>query len=472
MIRLYHISTRKSIVCNTYNRHYEKVGNTIALLSELDDIEIPYNWELCRFSTIANIFTGNSINEQEKTKKYLGRLEGYNYIGTKDVAFDHTINYKNGVKIPYDTQFRIAHKGTPLLCIEGGSAGRKIGILSEDVCFGNKLCAFETYGINPKYLYYFLQAPMFIDIFKASTTGIIGGVSVNTIKSLFFYLPPLAEQQRIVSEIEKYEPLIAEYDKLEQQKTKLDSEIYDRLKKSILQYAIQGKLVPQDENDEPASELLKRIRAEKKAQFGKKYVDSYIYKGDDNCYYEKVENNEPILLDNLPFDIPESWAWSRLGDIGDWGAGATPSRNNLEYYNGNILWVKTGELNNEYIYSSEETITEKALQECSLRYNNIGDILIAMYGATIGKLGIAGVRLTTNQACCACTTHNGIYNIYLFYLLMALQERFIKLGAGGAQPNISKEKITKYLVPIPPYNEQIRICERLKVILDSIKDEV
>lgn len=282
LIRLYHISTRKSIVCNTYNRHYEKVGNTTTLLPELDDIEIPYNWVLCRFSTIANIFTGNSINEQEKAKKYFGRLEGYNYIGTKDVAFDHSINYNNGVKIPDDTQFRIAHKGTPLLCIEGGSAGRKIGILHEDVCFGNKLCAFETYGIDSKYLYYFLQAPMFIDIFKASTTGIIGGVSVNVIKSLFFYLPPLAEQSRIVAEIEKYEPLIAEYDKLEQAKFKLDGEIYDKLKKSILQYAIQGKLVPQEENDEPASELLKRIRDEKKAQLGKKYVDSYIYKGDDN----------------------------------------------------------------------------------------------------------------------------------------------------------------------------------------------
>ena len=109
------------------NRHYEKVGNTITLLPELDDIEIPSNWVLCRFSTIANIFTGNSINEQEKAKKYFGRLEGYNYIGTKDVAFDHSINYKNGVKIPYDTQFRIAHKGTPLLCVEGGSAGRKTG---------------------------------------------------------------------------------------------------------------------------------------------------------------------------------------------------------------------------------------------------------------------------------------------------------------------------------------------------------
>ena len=100
-------------------------------------------------------------------------------------------------------------------------------------------------------------------------------------------MPPLAEQERIVAEIEKFEPLIAEYDKLEQQATKLDDEIYDKLKKSILQYAIQGKLVPQDSNDEPAAVLLERIRAEKKAQLGKKYVESYIYKGDDNCYRYK-----------------------------------------------------------------------------------------------------------------------------------------------------------------------------------------
>lgn len=110
---------------------------------------------------------------------------------------------------------------------------------------------------------------VFIRVFKSKTTGIIGGVSVNTLKTLLFVLPPLAEQARIVAEIEKFEPLIAEYDKLEQQATKLDNEIYDNLKKSILQYAIQGKLVPQDPNDEPASVLLARIRAEKKAQLGK-----------------------------------------------------------------------------------------------------------------------------------------------------------------------------------------------------------
>lgn len=433
---------------------------------------MPDTWSLCRFSSIAEIFTGNSINEAEKQKKYTGLTNGYNYIGTKDVGFDHTVNYNNGVKIPFEqNNFRIAHKFTPLLCIEGGSAGRKIGILQEDVCFGNKLCAFESFGVDPKYIYYFLQSPSFTKVFKEKTTGIIGGVSVNTLKHLLFAVPPLAEQARIVTEIEKFEPLIAEYDKLEQQATKLDDEIYDKLKKSILQYAIQGKLVPQGPNDEPASVLLERIRAEKKAKLGKKYVDSYIYKGDDNCYYEKVGTNEPVCLDNLPFDIPDSWCWARLGTIGDWGAGATPARTNSQYYDGNIPWLKTGELNNDTVYDSEEHITDDALKNCSLRYCQIGDILIAMYGATIGKLAIAGVPLTTNQACCACTPYEGIYNLYLFYFLMEEKDNFTQMGFGGAQPNISKEKIVKHLFPVPPYEEQKRIVSTFIDIQNKLKDE-
>jgi len=173
-------------------------------------------------------------------------------------------------------------------------------------------------------------------------------------------------------------------------------------------------------------------------------------------------------LEDLPFEIPDSWCWTRLGNIGEWGAGATPSRQNPEYYNGKIPWLKTGELNNSYVYDSEEHVTEKALKECSLRYNAVGDILIAMYGATIGKLAIAGAPLTTNQACCACSPHNGIYNIYLFYFLMAEKDNFIKMGFGGAQPNISKEKIINYLIPIPPYAEQQRICKRMEELFSLI----
>ena len=299
----------------------------------------------------------------------------------------------------------------------------------------------------------------------------INNVKAEYINNMLIPLPPLSEQARIVTEIEKFEPLIAEYDKLEQQATKLDDEIYDKLKKSILQYAIQGKLVPQDPNDEPASVLLERIRAEKKAKLGKKYVDSYIYKGDDNCYYEKFDTNEPVRLDNLPFDIPDSWCWARLGTIGDWGAGATPARTNSQYYGGNIPWLKTGELNNDTVYDSEEHITDDALKNCSLRYCQIGDILIAMYGATIGKLAIAGVPLTTNQACCACTPYEGIYNLYLFYFLMEEKDNFTQMGFGGAQPNISKEKIVKHLFPVPPYEEQKRIVSTFIDIQNKLKDE-
>ena len=300
------------------NRYYEKVGNNppVCIDDETSEFDLPDTWSLCRFSSIAEIFTGNSINEAEKQKKYTGLTNGYNYIGTKDVGFDHTVNYNNGVKIPFEqNNFRIAHKFTPLLCIEGGSAGRKIGILQEDVCFGNKLCAFESFGVAPKYIYYFLQSSSFTKVFKEKTTGIIGGVSVNTLKHLLFAVPPLSEQARIVAEIEKFEPLIAEYDKLEQQARKLDEEIYDKLKKSILQYAIQGKLVPQEPNDEPASVLLERIRAEKKAKLGKKYVDSYIYKGDDNCYYEHTKYEEINITDDLPVEIPSTWTWVKLGEI-------------------------------------------------------------------------------------------------------------------------------------------------------------
>lgn len=408
--------------------------------------------------------------------------DGWEYIRLSTICWLDDIKVTSGEKLPYldaktlrgksdknyITSGKVIESGTKIILVDGENSGEVF-----DVPFrGYMGSTFKILGasdnINIDYLNIVLD--FYRDVFKGNKIGAaIPHLNRNLFKSLLIGLPPIKEQARIVFELIKYEPLITEYDKLEQAKSKLDGEIYDKLKKSILQYAIQGKLVPQDENDEPASKLLKRIRVEKKAQLGKKYVDSYIYKGDDNCYYEKVKNSEPVLLENLPFEIPNLWCWVRLGDIGDWGAGATPPRGNPEYYNGSIPWIKTGELNNGYIYSSEETITEKALQNCSLRYNNVGDILIAMYGATIGKLGIAGVKLTTNQACCACTPYAGFYNLYLFYLLMAEKDYFVKLGAGGAQPNISREKIINYIVPLPPYNEQRRIVERLKMVLEHFE---
>ena len=248
-----------------------------------------------------------------------------------------------------------------------------------------------------------------------------------------------------------------------------------QLKNSILQWAIQGKLVPQDPNDEPASVLLDKIRQEKERLIKEKKIKrdknaSIIYRGEDNSYYEKMlATGEVKCIDEeIPFEIPQGWEWCRMGSIGDWGAGATPAKGNPDYYGGSILWLRTGELNNGIVYDSEIKVTKKALQECSLRMNRIGDVLIAMYGATIGKVAIVGKELTTNQACCACTPF-GIYNYFLFFFLMGSQIDFIKKGEGGAQPNISREKLVSHLMPIPPLAEQYRIVEKIQYLLPLVE---
>ena len=247
-----------------------------------------------------------------------------------------------------------------------------------------------------------------------------------------------------------------------------------QLKNSILQWAIQGKLVPQDPNDEPASVLLEKIRQEKERLIQEKKIKrdknaSIIFRGEDNSYYEKIlATGEVKCIDEeIPFEIPQGWEWCRMGSIGEWGAGATPAKGNLDYYNGNILWLRTGELNNDVVYDTEIKITEKALRECSLRLNKIGDVMIAMYGATIGKVAIAGKEMTTNQACCACTPI-GVFNWFLFYFLMGSQLDFIKKGEGGAQPNISREKLIKHLMPVPPIEEQQRIVLKIREVLPYV----
>ena len=249
-----------------------------------------------------------------------------------------------------------------------------------------------------------------------------------------------------------------------------------QLKNSILQLAVQGKLVPQDPNDEPASKLVERIRAEKEKLIKEKKIKpdknpSYIFRGSDNLPYEKVGKNEPICIaEEVPFDIPDSWEWVRLGSIGAWGSGATPSRTTPAFYGGDIPWLKTGDLNDNYITDIPEKITQLALEKTSVKVNPVGSVLIAMYGATIGKLGILSNPATTNQACCACLPFNGIFNKYLFYFLMAHKNAFIKRGEGGAQPNISKEKIVETLMPLPPLAEQKRIVAKIEELLPLVKE--
>ena len=229
----------------------------------------------------------------------------------------------------------------------------------------------------------------------------------------------------------------------------------EQLKASILQYAIQGKLVEQRVEEGTGEELYQQIQAEKQRLIQEK----------------KIKKEKPlaeISEDEVPFDIPESWKWVKVGNVGSWSSGATPSRTNPAYYGGIIPWLKTGDLNDGFIKKIPEFITDWALEKTSVRLNPVGSVLMAMYGATIGKLGILDISATTNQACCACIPYEGIHNKYLFYYLMSVRRSYIGMAEGGAQPNISKEKIVNSLIPLPPLAEQKRIVAKIEELLPLI----
>lgn len=174
----------------------------------------------------------------------------------------------------------------------------------------------------------------------------------------------------------------------------------------------------------------------------------------------------------MPFEIPDNWVWTTLGEVGTWQSGGTPSRSNKSYYGGNIPWLKTGDLNDGLISDIPESITEEAVASSSAKINPTGSVLIAMYGATIGKLGILTFPATTNQACCACIEFNAITQLYLFYFLLSQRSTFISKGGGGAQPNISKEIIVNTFIPLPPLSEQQRIImeiEKWFALIDQIE---
>ncbi|MDC1609131.1 restriction endonuclease subunit S [Phocaeicola vulgatus] len=377
---------------------------------------------------------------------------GSNY-SSKGIPFFRSQNIYNGGLVYEDIKFiseevhqtMIGTEVLPndlLLNITGGSLGR-CAIVPENFQRGNvsqHVCIMRPIFVVSEYFHAFVLSSIFSKSMKITGSGREGLPKYN-LERMFFPLPPLSEQHRIVSEIENWFALIYQ---IEQGKLDLQK-VIKKAKNKILDLAIHGKLVPQDPNDEPASKLLKRINPKAEITC-------------DNGHSKK---------------LPKGWIWTILGSVGIWQAGGTPSRSNKSYFGGNIPWLKTGDLNDGYISEIPESITEEAVANSSAKINPIGSVLIAMYGATIGKLGILTFPASTNQACCACIKYFAITRSYLFYFLLSHREAFIANGGGGAQPNISKEIIVNTVIPLPPLAEQQRIVakiEELFSVLDNIQN--
>ena len=435
------------------NLPYEQVGkNEPVCIADEVPFEIPDSWELTRLSFVCQLQDGIKC-----TNKKLPILGARFLRGNEEE------------KISFSGKF--VPKDAKIILVDGENSGEVFKAPVDGYLGSTFKIMWSSNLMLEDYLQYFLLIHK--DTLKNSKKG---AAIPHLNKELFFNLiipiPPVNEQNRIVSKLRTLEPFIEKYTKSEKTLEKLNTSFPEQFKKSILQQAVMGKLVPQDENDEPASVLLERIRAEKQkliaeGKIKKDKNESVIFRR-DNSHYEKLNGIERCIDDEIPFKIPDSWEWIRLGNIGDWGSGATPNRSNPEYYNGDIPWLKTGDLNDGYIEYIPEKISLIAFKKTSVRLNPTGSVLIAMYGATIGKLGILTFPSTTNQACCACFPIE-IYNEYLFYFLMSQKTSFVKRGEGGAQPNISKEKIITTLMPLPPLAEQFRIAKKLNEVLNEIE---
>ena len=248
-----------------------------------------------------------------------------------------------------------------------------------------------------------------------------------------------------------------------------------QLKNSILQWAIQGKLVPQDPNDEPASVLLDKIRQEKKRLIKEKKIKrdknaSIIYRGEDNSYYEKIlATGEVKCIDEeIPFDVPNGWEWERIGNLFETTSGSTPLSRNPDYYqNGSINWVRTTDLNNGVLCKTEIQITEKACSDYNLTILPQNSVCIAMYGGagTIGKHSILQFDTTINQSVCAIKP-NGYCNMDYLHTFIEYQRPYWMDFAAGSRkdPNINQLIIKHCLLPIPPQKEQTRIVEKLSLL--------
>ena len=417
------------------------MGKEVRNITDELPFEIPESWVWTRMLNLVRIFDKSPFKASE------GLINGEFPFYTSSQELKKYCNkaiYENGITMG------TGGKGSVNICLGKFST-------STD-CFN-----FTSICINLKYLFIFLSGK--IDYISQTMFKGVGlkHLQKDQLLQELVPLPPINEQSRIIKKIEKCKPLLEIYKSIEGKLNILEDSFEEKLKASILQYAIEGKLVKQDSNDEPASVLLEHIKAEKEKLIEEGKIkrdkhDSEIVIGDDKNYYKNI----------IFWPIPKSWCITNLGFIGEWRSGSTPNRSEAKNFVGPIPWLKTGDLNDSLVTNIPEHISEEAFKRNKLRLNPINTILIAMYGATIGKLGILGLPSATNQACCSCIVYKGLNYKYLFYYLMSQKKMLIDKGAGGAQPNISKEKIINHPILVPPYNEQLKIVKKIEHLIDLV----
>jgi type I restriction enzyme S subunit len=454
---------------------YEKVGkNEPVCIADEVPFEIPESWEWVRLGELFQHNTGKALNSSNRSGELL------TYITTSNLYWNRfeIDNLREMYFSEAEIQKCTATKGDLLVC-EGGDIGRAaIWSYDTDIRIQNHIHRLRSYSeVCVEYYYYIFFLYKHAGWIGGKGIG-IQGLSSNALHSLLFPLPPLQEQCRIVTKIKEIVPFLDKYEQIEQHLNDLNVNFPEMLKKSILQEAVQGKLVTQDPSDEPASVLLERIRAEKERliQEGKIKRDkheSIIYRR-DNSHYEKLDGIERCIDDEIPFEIPNSWAWRRLGSI----ATVQSSKRVFEkdYVAEGIPFFRSKEIGD--LYRGEEIhlqlfITKEHYDRLKREYGvpKPGDILITSVG-TIGNSWICDGREfyykdgNITQICA--NPYLSSQYIQLFINSPLFIEQAQSTVSGTAYNALTIIKLKNMLIPVPPLSEQHRIVEQQKKLFDKI----
>ena len=390
-------------------------------------------------------------------------LEDGNQINGEELVYwdAKALRRKNTkVKISYG---KIVEQGKNVILVDGENSGEVFTIPYR----GYLGSTFKILQIAPLVSQNFVRIILDYnrDLFRENKTGsAIPHLNKRLFKTMNVLLPPFLEQERIAKNVEL---LLSQIDIIEQNQTGIET-LYDELKKRTLDLAIQGKLVPQDENDEPASVLLEKIRAEKKAKLGKKYVDSYIYKGDDNCYYEHINGINEDKAIEVPFELPNNWAWGRLKDVALTQTGTTPKTTNKDNFGDFIPFIKPGDITDGKINYNNEGLSVKGLS--SGRLINQKSVLMVCIGGSLGKCALCDRDVSCNQQINTATPPKYLNAKYLYYCLSS--DYFYKVAkeqaSGTATPIINRSLWESIIIPISPLAEQQRIVDRINEIFAKL----
>lgn len=450
------------------NSYYEKILATgeVNCIDEEVPFEIPATWNWARLSNITSIL-GDGIH---------GTPE---YDATGTVYFINGNNLSNGsIEIKADTkkvseQEAEKHKrllnSTTVLVSINGTLGNVAFYNGENVILGKSACYFNLMGnIDKQYIKHILETEYFTEYAKNVATGsTIKNVPLAGMRNFLMPVPPITEQHRIIQGMVRLAHSIVRYNDAQTKLDLLNNILNEKLKKSVLQEAIQGKLVPQIASEGTAHELLEQIKIEKQelVKEGKlkksALNDSVIFRGDDNKYWEKKENNVVCIDDEIPFVIPNSWNWCRLKDIGRTETGTTPSKSHPEYFGNYIPFLSPANILGSKIISETQGLSNIGIEFGRVVPKN--SILQVCIGGSIGKCAIVNKPATFNQQINSITPY--LCNVEFVHIV--LQSEYFRLAimdkaTGTATPIINRGNWETLLFPLPPLKEQLRIIEKYK----------